>query len=187
MDHHLDLRLRPDPEFGANLLLSALYGKFHKALSQLHRDDIGLSFPRVGSRNGLGDIMRLHGNGEALQTLQATAWLGGLHDHIDIGAIQTIPEAHRFRNVRRVQAKSNPERLRRRLMKRHNLDAAAAAARIPDIARETLSLPYVHLNSTSTGQPFRLFIAHGPVQDHPVPGHFNNYGLSQDATVPWFV
>lgn len=187
MDHHLDLRLRPDPEFAANQLLGALYGKFHRALSQLGREDIGLSFPRVGGRDGLGNILRLHGSAEALQALQATAWHNTLRDHVDIGAVQAVPADCRFRNVRRVQAKSNPERLRRRLMKRHNLDAATAAARIPDTARETLSLPYVRLNSSSTGQPFLLFIAHGPVQDHAVAGRFNSYGLSQEATVPWFV
>ncbi|WP_152482130.1 type I-F CRISPR-associated endoribonuclease Cas6/Csy4, partial [Dickeya sp. DW 0440] len=36
------------------------------------------------------------------------------------------------------------------------------------------------------GQPFLLFVEHGPLQDTPVAGVFSSYGLSATATIPWF-
>jgi len=71
-------------------------------------------------------------------------------------------------------------------MKRHGLDETQARERIPDSAAETLHLPFVQLRSGSTGQTFRLFLCLGPAQPTPVSGEFNAYGLSQNATVPWF-
>ena len=47
-------------------------------------------------------------------------------------------------------------------------------------------LPYAHLRSSSTGQPFCLFIAHGPQLATAVVGHFNTYGLGPHASIPWF-
>lgn len=187
MDHYLDLMLRPDPEIAANVLLGALYSKLHRALAYLQRDDIGVSFPSVdNARNGLGTTLRIHGTTHAVHALQATAWLNTMRDHVANSDLQAVPESCRYRGVRRVQAKSNPERLRRRLMKRHGIDAAAAAERIPDTARETLDLPFIRLASASTGQPFLIFIDHGPLQDKATPGRFNSYGLGQGATIPWF-
>ncbi|MCL1552323.1 type I-F CRISPR-associated endoribonuclease Cas6/Csy4, partial [Xanthomonas nasturtii] len=56
-----------------------------------------------------------------------------------------------------------------------------------DAVAEQLSLPFVVLGSCSTGQAsFPLFIRHGPLLSEPKNGSFNSYGLSQEATVPWF-
>ena len=33
MNHYVDIELRPDPEFVANHLMSALYAKLHRALA----------------------------------------------------------------------------------------------------------------------------------------------------------
>jgi CRISPR-associated endonuclease Csy4 len=71
-------------------------------------------------------------------------------------------------------------------MRRHGFSEEEARQRIPDSAARRLDLPYVQLRSQSSGQHFRLFIHHGPLQSQPVAGHINRYGLSDGCTVPWF-
>lgn len=188
MDHYIDLHLLPDPEFPAHQLLSALYAKLHRALVQLERNDLGVSFPgHDAAAPSLGTHLRLHSSEAVLAELAALPWLGGLSGLLRHTAIQAVPANAQHRQVTRVQAKSNPERLRRRAMRRHGIDAATARQRIPDSAAETLDLPFVQLGSRSTGQPnFNLYIRHGPLQHAPTAGAFNAYGLSKGATVPWF-
>jgi len=188
MTHYLDIRLWPDPDFPAHFLMGALYNKLHRELVRIDSTRIGLSFPAHDEqRPSLGDHMRLHGSSSDLAALMSRPWLRGMSDHLRIGEIAEVPVDAAHRRVVRVQAKSNPERLRRRRMKRHGMDAETARAEIPDAARETLALPFVQLASQSTAQSrFPLFISHGELQTQPSPGSFNSYGLSREATVPWF-
>lgn len=186
MDHYLDLRLLPDPEFPATQLMSALFAKLHRGLDDLRRDDVGVSFPEVDAGPTLGTRLRLHGPAEALDRLLALDWLTGMRDHLHLGTLTPVPAQVRWRQVSRVQVDSNPDRLRRRLMKRHGLNEAEARQRIPDSAAKRCTLPFVTLRSNGNGQRFHLFIRHGPLLDAPLPGTFNRYGLSTTATVPWF-
>jgi len=188
MDRYLELRLRLDPELVPQHLLNGLYTRLHRVLVQLGSQDIGVSFPVYDDlKPNLGNRMRLHGSEAALQALMSTSWLNGMFDHLDMTSIRPVPQDTRYRQVSRVQAKSSPDRLRRRAMRRHGLDQQAAERRIPNSAAERLQLPYVTLGSRSTGQPaFPLFIRHGPLLSSPVAGAFNSYGLSHEATIPWF-
>lgn len=187
VSHYIDITLRPDPEFSPAHLLNALYAKLHRALVHLGTGDVGVSFPQLALQGQhLGRVLRLHGSLEALQRLQALRWLQGIHDHVHLGETAPVPLQAQHRSVNRVQAKSSPERLRRRQMKRKGLTEAQALAQVPDSARETLSLPYLDVQSSSTSQRFRLFVRHGPVQAHPMDGLFSAYGFSPVTTVPWF-
>ena len=109
-----------------------------------------------------------------------------MSDHVQVGEAAPVPLHAQHRSVNRVQAKSSPERLRRRQIKRKGLTEAQALAQVPDSARETLALPYLDVHSSSTDQRFRLFVRHGPVQAHAIDGFFSAYGLSPLTTVPWF-
>jgi CRISPR-associated endonuclease Csy4 len=71
-------------------------------------------------------------------------------------------------------------------MARKGISAEEAEQAIPDSAAERLDLPYVVLNSQTTGQQFRLFVEHRPPQEQAASGPFSAYGLSPTATVPWF-
>lgn len=187
MDHYLDIRLRPDPEFPDHQLMDALFAKLHRALTAHQRSDIGISFPELRARPAkLGSLMRLHGTPDALRGLMASAWLGGMSEMVELRAISQVPSEALHRRLVRVQAKSSPERLRRRLMRRKQISAEAACAQIPDSAAERLNLPFVEIASRSTGQKFRLFLRQDPPSAQPIDGPFNAYGLSQTATVPWF-
>ncbi len=186
MDKYLDIRVLSNPEVSSPILMNALFGKLHRRLMELRSETIGVSFPKHDNTlTTLGSTLRLHGNFESLEQLMADNWLKGIGDHVNFREIHAVPNVRSYRVVRRVQVKSSPERLRRRYEKRHKVSGDQALAVIPDGVAKRLNLPFVTLQSRSTGQRFPLFINH-ETKDSPNPGKFGYYGLSQDATVPWF-
>lgn len=186
MDHYLDLRLRADPEFPQHQLMDALFARLHRALVQLDSTGVGLSFPEAkGLRGGLGGRMRLHGTATALAMFDSPDWLIGMRDHVDASGTLEVPRNAGVIAVRRVQAKSNVDRLRRRQMKRKGWTAEEAAAAIPETAAEMLDLPFLTVRSASTGQTFRLFVRQQAAAAQQA-GHFNPYGFSTEATLPRF-
>ena len=187
MDHYLELTLLPDPEFSQAMLMNALLAKLHRALHDLRRNDVGVSFPEYRLKpQSLGTRLRVHGCIEALEHLQAVSWLSGMHDHAKLAGPEPVPDGARYRSFARVQVDSSPERLRRRLMKRHDISEDEAQRRIPNHLAKHCDLPYAQLRSHSNGQGFKLFIQQGPLLDHAQVGPFGGYGLSGVATVPWF-
>ena len=188
MTHYVDLELLPDSEFSASLLMSMLFAKLHNALAEQQLTTIGVSFPEVYKKAPtLGSCLRLHGDNTSLQQFIAIPWLHGMHDYLVVKAIRPVPEnCHQHITVRRVQTKSNVDRLRRRQMKRKSISWEEACAAIPEEAAEKTDLPFVVLQSRSTKQKFRFFIEHGTAQQEPVKGTFSAYGLSAQTTVPYF-
>ncbi|WP_062790884.1 type I-F CRISPR-associated endoribonuclease Cas6/Csy4 [Aquitalea pelogenes] len=192
MDHYLDIRLLPDADFNATVLLAALYAKLHRVLSKQQRRDIGVSFPGYSTGKqqdkdpappSLGATLRLHGSAASLDSLMASHWASGFADYALIGNIRPVPATTQVIRVQRRQAKSNPARERARLMRRKNMDSTEAYRLIPDSKARRLSLPYITLDSSSTGQRFLLFIDQHAVTQ-AVSGEFNSYGLSNSATLP---
>lgn len=187
MDAYVEVRLLPDPEFSPSTLMNVLFDKLHRGLVAHGGGNIGVSFPDVATNSAsLGQRLRLHGNKTDLERLMTNNWFLGMTDHATATTIAEVPARAKQRVVRRVQAKSSPERERRRLIARKGVSAEHAAEAIPDSTAEKLSLPYLALISRSTGQKFRLFVEHMPVQEEAVIGKFSPYGLSATATIPWF-
>lgn len=187
MDHYIDLEVRANPEITPDQLMSALYAKLHRDLAGQGCKCIGVSFPQVSFQGVyLGPRIRLHGELDALNALSARNWLGSVRDHVTQSGPFKVPDNPGYRAVRRVQVKSNPARLRRRLMRRHDLTEVQACERIPDSSARFTKLPFVCLNSASTGQSYSLIIDHGALLSEPVVGEFNSYGLGTGATIPWF-
>ncbi|MFB4392643.1 MULTISPECIES: type I-F CRISPR-associated endoribonuclease Cas6/Csy4 [unclassified Pseudomonas] len=187
MDQYLELTLLPDPEFPQPMLMNALLSKLHRALHDIRRNDIGISFPEVSQKpRSLGARLRIHGSREALGSLQAINWLSGMRDHLRLLGPEQVPANAQHRCVSRVQVDSNPERLRRRLIKRHGISEEEARSRIGAEVGKKCELPFAQLRSQTNGQTFYLFIRHGQLQDRAQLGVFGTYGLSRNATVPWF-
>lgn len=187
MDHYVDLTLLPDPEIAQPHLLAALFSKLHLALVAQHSERIGISFPALQpDRQWLGDCLRLHGSHTDITRLLDTPWLAGMRDHVRATVVLAVPTEVAYRVVSRVQTKSNPDRLRRRQMRRHGIDAATALTRVPDTVAKHLDLPYLQLRSQSTNQGFRLFVRHGALLEVATAGTFGAYGLSATTTIPWF-
>ncbi len=117
----------------------------------------------------LGARLRLHGSKASLEQLMSNGWTHGMRDHTEIGATTAVPVETSYRIVRRVQAKSSPERLRRRLMARKAIEAEEARAAIPDSAAEMLPLPYVEIRSRTTGQRSNCSSSTSPSRPAPPP------------------
>lgn len=183
MNYFVNITVLPDPEFPETVLLNALFAKLHRALVNVGQGEIGVSFPSVVKF--LGNQIRLHGTHAALERLMAEPWLKGLRDYTQVTDILLVPTITKYRVVKRMQAKSNIDRLLRRAIRR-GLSEADAEIRRAKMQDQHLKQPFLQLRSQSTGQSFRLFIEHGKLVDEPVGGGFSAYGLSVAATIPWF-
>lgn len=189
MDHYIDIRLRADPDFPPAMLMGALYARLHRALFDLEADDIGVSFPDhktgVNARTP-GDRLRLHGEKARLEQLMALPWLAGLRELVECGGVSPVPAGVRHRTVRRRQFNTGSPSRARRYARRHGVSETEAQPLMNAPAERRIELPFVQVASRSTGERFALFIEHGPLQSQRVSGRFNPYGLSREATIPWF-
>lgn len=192
-DHYIDIHLQPDPELGPQVLMDALFNKLHRILVQLGSNTIGVSFPDYSlTPRTLGLRLRLHGPRDALQALQGAKWLGAISSYVTSSQLAPIPPGAQHCAVRRQQAKTNAERIRRRWARRHGKTLEEARQEIPATAARRVRLPSVVLRSSSTaesstdGRRFHLFIRQSKPQAASQDGRFNSYGLSPTATVPWF-
>jgi CRISPR-associated endonuclease Csy4 len=187
VDYYLDIQLRPTPESSQPLLMSVLYGKLHRALVTRGAGKLGVSFPDHSAYSRtLGMVIRLHADAGTLDSLMSSLWLGCMAGRIITGEILSVPSGVSYRVVRRVQGKTNVERLRRRYARRHGVALEEARRIIPAAAESRIKLPFVMLCSQSTGQKFPLFVEHLPERASPTEGEFSAYGLSATATIPWF-
>lgn len=184
MNHYVDIRITPNAEFSDDMLMNELFFRLHKVLTSHGRGEIGISFPNFNKT--LGDILRLHGARISLQRLMSTQWTDRMIDYIKVSGMNHIPEIVNYRVVKRIQTKSSPERLMRRSIRKGWITEEEAALKIREKSSKQLTLPFIQLKSLSTQQTFRLFVEHGPILIESVIGTFNAYGLSSNATVPWF-
>ncbi|MBT2785775.1 MULTISPECIES: type I-F CRISPR-associated endoribonuclease Cas6/Csy4 [unclassified Halomonas] len=189
MDHYIDIRLRPDPDFAPAMLMGALYNKLHRALFDLQAEDVGISFPcyKHGVRaRTLGNHFRLHGTQTRLQQLMSADWLTGMRDHAQASEVLAVPAGAQHINVARKQFNTGSPSRAKRYAKRHDISEEEAQQIYAKLAERRIELPFVQINSRSTQQRFSLFIEHGKPAASATEGTFSHYGLSPNATVPWF-
>ena len=183
MDSYLEIKVVPDAEVPIYFIRNKVYTKFHKALSNLKANDIGISFPHYKTK--LGDVMRIHGAKERLIELQKSNWLGGLSGYCEVSTIQAIPNETKYRTVSRKQANMTAAKLRR-LIKRGSITAEQANQYKAKMFTQGLDNPYLELESSSNGHKHRRYLEFGELLNEPVAGKFDQFGLSKQATVPWF-
>lgn len=184
MNYYQDVIILPDPEITDEVLMAALFAQLHLKLNQAGEGRIGVSFPAVGLTPG--NRLRLHGNQEDLTILAATQWFDNLKEYIFCKSIRPVPAGCRYRTVRRVQYKSSAERLRRRSIRKGWLTPEQAQERISVLNEKRGRLPFLPMKSHSNGHTWLLFFEHGPLKEKPSEGTFSSYGLSAEATIPWF-
>ena len=181
MDYYVDIKVLPDPEFDTTTLMSALYSKLHRALVATGDGEIGVSFPHAGKTPGA--LLRLHANRVAIERLMELNWTKGLNDYSQVSAINKIPDKVQHVNVRRVQPKKTAARLRR-AVSRGSISEQDAEVLLAE--RKLIKKPFFQLQSLSTGQRFPLFIEQNKPQSESTISKFTSYGLSSNATIPWF-
>ncbi len=171
--------------------MNALGAKLHRALVQCKATNIGVSFPQKPSKGlGLGVMMRLHSDKSSLMELMAMNWLRGMRDHTRTLGPLPVPSDAKVVTVRRRQAKSSGERIRRRLARRlaarEGISYEVAMTKVSEPRENRLDLPFLQLRSQSTGQDYRLYIEQREVETGLVDGQFSFHGLSRTATLPLF-
>lgn len=192
MDYFIDVKIKPDAEMRENVLLNKTYTKLHKALSAIQANDIGVSFPKY--RLKLGDVIRLHGSEGRLVELQGMNWLGGLSGYCDVSTIQSVPQTVQCRTVSRVQTTMNLKKLAQRVAHQKESGELKSEDEVKAYEQQYkakmfaagLDNPYLELQSVSSGKLYRRYIQFGTLQDEPVHGEFDHFGLSKHATIPWF-
>ena len=183
MNFYLEIKIRPDDEMRENVLLNKTYSKLHKALFTLKSTEIGVSFPQY--KVMLGNVIRLHGTEEKLTELQSTDWLGGLKGYCAVSSIQAIPADISYRTISRKQANMTEAKLRR-LIKRGSISPEETKQYKAKMFQQGLEKPYLELESSSNGHRHRRYIQFGELNEQATKGEFDQFGLSKNATIPWF-
>ena len=193
MNSYINIQIKPDAEFRENILLNKAFTKLHKALYDSKQTTIGVSFPDI--KLMLGDTIRLHGDKLSLETLQQSNWLGGLSGYCQVSDILPVPkDVEGYRTVSRIQTTMTLKKMEKRVKHQESKGILKTKEDIKAYERQykekmyasSLDNPYLELQSTSTGNLYRVFIEMGVVRNSPVKDNFNYFGLSNTATIPWF-
>jgi CRISPR-associated endonuclease Csy4 len=183
MHKYIDIKLFPDAENRSTLLMNAVYSKLHKALYDLSSTSIGVSFPEYNVT--LGDVLRLHGSEIDLGALQGKNRLGGMAGYCRVSEILAVPDNVKYRTVSRQHVTMTLSKLNR-LIKRGSIPEDEVKQYKAKMFTRGLDNPYLELQSGSNGQRHRRYIQFGDLCDVSTEGVFDQFGLSNTATVPWF-
>ena len=195
MSHYQELTLLQHEEVPLYALWGKVYTQIHLALTELQAalgtGKVGVAFPEYrfdaeAQIGHLGRKLRVFADDAAiLQQLNLAQHLRRYADYVQLSAVAAVPAEHGLACYARVQVKSGAERATRRLIKRHpELNYETELARLQALSVHS-ALPFIQLNSLSSKQTFRLFIAKTAALTAQT-GDFGSYGLSNTATVPDF-
>ena len=188
MNYYVEIKLLCDPEIGLGFLWKKVFTQVHLALAEHGGGAIGVSFPQYGDKVfPVGDTLRLFASTqEGLDSLNIKQWMARLQDYVKISDIRKIPDdIQEYASFSRKQVKTGKERQARRYAMRHDIDYEEALKYYENMEEKVLKLPFVMLQSLSSNQELKLFIEKRRSTIETI-GDFNSYGLSKEATVPWF-
>lgn len=192
MKYYNEVTLLPDTGINLYFLWQKVYQKIHLGFVEIQDAQgnvpVAVSFPQYSNElNHLGCKLRLFAEDkQTLETFNAAKWLDHLTDYVHVKQIQAVPDnVTKFACFKRQQVKSSNERLARRKARRNGIDYEQALQQLKGYEEKRVQTPFINIKSQSTGKQFRLFIEKCPVEN-ALTGHFNSYGLSNHATVPWF-
>ena len=183
MNSYLDISLLSDAELPAPVLMNIAFTKLHKALCDLNSQHIGVSFPNCDLTPG--NLLRIHGTASDLDQLQQLNWIGGMSGYCVVSEINSVPTETQFRTVSRKQTTMSHSKLKR-LVKRGSIAEDEIKQYRAKMFTQGLDNPYLELTSSSNGHKHRRYIELGPLLDQPINGDFDHFGLSKNATIPWF-
>ncbi|MGR6859125.1 type I-F CRISPR-associated endoribonuclease Cas6/Csy4 [Aliivibrio salmonicida] len=120
-----------------------------------------------------------------LHDLNGINWLGGLIGYCNVSEITAVPSLCEYRIISRIQSTMSQAKLKR-LIKRGSISEEEAKTYKAKMFSKGLNNPYLELESSSNGHKHRRYLRFGAPQSEPIQGKFDQFGLSQSATVPWF-
>jgi len=183
MDYYIEIKIQPDAEMRENVLLNKVYTKLHKTLCGLTSTDIGVSFPDYKIK--IGRMIRIHSTKSRLEQLNNLHWLGGLIGYCKCSKTIKVPENHKNIVISRKQSTMTQAKLKR-LIKRKNISETDIKQYKAKMFSNGLDNPYLELESASTLNKYRRYIQFSHIKEQKITGTFDQFGLSKQATVPWF-
>ncbi len=190
-----DLELINQPGISLGVVWSKLYTQLHIALAdlknQIGKQPVAVSFPEYGDTTfPLGFKLRLLAVSEdELHALNISLWLSRLTDYVKVKPIRMVPQKriNGYAIFGRKQVKGRPETIaKRRARKDPNISYEDALRLASQKNRLFSQLPYVSLNSSTSGQYFKLFIFRKECSAENTDMDFSSYGLSNQCAVPIF-
>lgn len=201
MKYYQEIFIYPDVETPRHVLREKVFEALHLSFvttEKLLQNNIekvdfirfGLSFPNY--HKGLYELdytIRVFApEREDLESLDLKTKLMRVKDYLKIGGILNTPDDTNYSVFKRKQVKSSIERLAKRGVTRGAYpNYEIAFSELKKKGKQLSKLPYIFVNSTSSGQNrLRLFIDKDTSQNH-VEGKYTSYGLSKEgSTVPDF-
>lgn len=187
MNVYQEVTLLPDLISTSNFLWKRVFPQVHLALVEM-KGVVGISFPEYRDK-WLGNKLRVFAESDMqLDQLNLRHWLRFFADYTHVTSIRQLPVSVRYARYRRIQVKTNKERLARRRAVRHNLSYEQALKDYDNFIEPRLTLPYINMKSVSAGVEFKLFISKELVPGLDKAG-FTSYGLSSRnkwSSVPEF-
>lgn len=191
LSFYQNIRLFPDEETGAREIGEVLFPLLHLAFVE-NKDSnensrFALSFPEYSKGGGgFGRLFRIFATDkESLIKLNLPKLCNRLSGYAECSEITEVPEVHSFLRFYRVQNKTNPEALARRMSKRKGISIEEAREAYKDFKPTSLDLPFFSIKSFSTNQTFALQV-NCSCETKEKDGNFNLYGLSSGGNVPDF-
>jgi len=186
MNYYIEIKLLNDSQINLGFLWQKVFTQIHIALAHTKKN-IGISFVEYDNKAfPLGNKLRLFANYENnLDKLDIQKWLKRLTDYVQISSIKKTPNNFEYVIFSRKQFKTGIQRLAKRYAKRHNIGYEEARKYYENMDEQQSKLPYINIKSNSTNQMIKIFIKKQN-KSNLVNGTFNSYGLSNDATIPWF-
>ncbi|MCW8930868.1 MAG: type I-F CRISPR-associated endoribonuclease Cas6/Csy4 [Gammaproteobacteria bacterium] len=184
MDYYIDLFIQPDDEVPIYFIRNKAFNKLHKILFDINSHDVGVSFPKLEKK--LGDVIRLHSSHSSLEVLHNNNWLGGLSGYCKLSEVLQVPEnIQGYRTISRIRQNMTNSKLNR-IITRGSISVEDVDNYRVKMLKNSLKNPYLDLQSISTNEKYRIYLKFSPIQEISHEGDFNHFGLSKEATVPWF-
>ena len=191
MQYYQEITLLPDNEISSHFLWQKCYQQLHIALVNQKDTNghsrIGISFPEYDQQ--LGRKLRLFANSKTeLEALDIPSYLSRLTDYLHFMRARPIPDnkIQSYAIFKRIQNKTNPERIARRKAKREGISYQQALDFLKGRQQPHYKLPYIHIKSASTGQTYPLLIQRIKAAEAKPNCIFNSYGLSINSPLPLF-
>ena len=193
MKHYIDVTLLPNEEIDLYFLWEKVYQQLHLALVEVQTEDekslIGVSFPNYDDAlPSLGCKLRIFATSlNELVALNINHWLSKLRDYVHITSIQKVPDnVGSYACFKRLQLKTNNERLARRRAKRKSISIEEARSYFNDRKEKFSRAPFIQIKSLRSNQNYRLVIVKEKAENQGIRNDFSTYGLSSISSVPIF-
>jgi CRISPR-associated endonuclease Csy4 len=194
--YYQEITILPSVDTSSGFLWSKVFSKLHQGFVPMEDGTgnklIRVSFPDYDAKrkeSGLGNKLRIFADDKkTLEHLEVKKDLEFLSDYVHITSIKEVPcNVRSYSCFKRYQAKCirSNRNIALAFAKRNGTSYEEELSRISTRQQGKTDLPYIVIQSSSTGCKFKLFITRTEVARHS-DGIVTSYGLSDTATVPNF-